>query len=501
MSIMDRFWAGVASRLAPALYGGEKELVSTRIDSWKEMQPTYPEIKFEVMVREGWRKNELIFACINKTAKTASQVELKVFNNDDEMPEHPLKRLIQRPNPFMSEYDLWFSILTYQALAGRAAFEKERSGSGQLIRLWPMRPDWLYPLPSSKDFLGGYRYGPPGERPGRFIKADDVWDLKLFDPLDMYNGWPPVAVAARVGDVDNSQTDFIKLFYEKGGVPPGLLKTKQKLTETKVTELRRRWADRYGGSEHWLEPAVLDADAEYQKVGSTIEELGFEVLDSRNEARVCIVMDVPPIIIGAKVGLDRATYSNYGQARLSWWEDSLIPRYQDLNDSIQNSLLSEFEVEGSFSTSWDMSRVAALQEKRQRAWEVANAALTSGGITVNEYRDMVDLQQVEGGDVFLRSINIQDVKEGEERVQLDPNSGQVVEQQPVDDEEKGYEPGLWWIPPPWHESQEAKEFDTREEAEDAITDALDGYFGGLRERIVTEVTDLAPGENGSGPAE
>ena len=497
MSITDRFWAGVAARIFPTLAEKQRELVSTRIDSWRDMEPTYPETNFETMVREGWRKNELLFACMNKTAKTASQVELKVYSDEEEVDDHPLKKLIQRPNPFMSEFDFWYSILTFQALAGRAAFEKERSGSGLVVRLWPMRPDWLHPLPSSANFLGGYKYGPPGERSGRFIEAEDVLDLKLFDPLDAYHGWPPVAVAARVGDVDNSQTDFIKLFYEKGGVPPGLLKTKQSLTDDKVTSLRQRWAARYGGFEHWLEPAVLDADADYQKIGSNLDELGFETLDSRNEARVCMVMDVPPILIGAKVGLDRATYSNYEQARLSWWEDSLIPRYTDLNDGITNQLLSEFEPEeNKITVGWDMSKVAALQDKRQKSWAVANEALKSGGVTVNEYRAMVGLQEVDNGDVFLRQITIQDVAEGEEREILLNTDGSTPEGDGEGDDGK-IGPSLWWIPPPWADTDEAKEFDSREEAEDAITDALDGYFGGLRERLVTEISEVAPADNGS----
>jgi HK97 family phage portal protein len=497
MTIADRIWTGVARRVAPLLFK-QQELVSTRIDSWQEMEPTYPEVSFEVMAREGWRKNELIFACINKTAKTASQIELKVYQDDEEVPAHPLKALLQRPNPYMSEFDFWYAILTFQALAGRAAFEKERAASGQVVRLWPMRPDYLHPLPSSKEFLGGYRYGKPGEpRHGRFIEAKDVLDLKLFDPIDFYHGWPPVAVAARVGDVDNSQTDFIKLFYEKGGVPPGLLKTKQKLSDDKVTELRARWAARYGGHEHWLQPAVLDADAEYQKVGSTIDELGFETLDSRNEARVCMVMDVPPILVGAKVGLERATYSNYAEARLSWWEDSLVPRYIDLNDGIINQLLIEFELEGSgVMTDWDMSRVAALQDKRQKAWDVAGTALKSGAVTVNEYREMVGLQQVENGDVFLRPITIQDVAEGEEREVLINADGT----QPSGNGEEPEEASrLWWIPPPWAETDEAKKFDSREDAEDAIEAALDDYFEGARERIVAEVTDLAPPGDGTEP--
>jgi phage portal protein BeeE len=129
---------------------------------------------------------------------------------------------------------------------------------------------------------------------------------------------------------------------ETGGQPPGLLKTKQKLIDAEVADIRRRWGERYGGYRHWNEPAVLDSDAEFQKVGLSFEEMGFDVLDARSEARICMVMGVPPILVGAKIGLDRATYSNYGEARLAWWEDTLIPQYRNFESVIANDLAPDF---------------------------------------------------------------------------------------------------------------------------------------------------------------
>ena len=71
----------------------------------------------------------------------------------------------------------------------------------------------------------------------------------------------------------------------------------QHLSEAQVELIRKRWRERYGGSENWLEPAVLDADAKYEKTGLSFEEMGFETLDDRNEARICMVFNVPPIIV------------------------------------------------------------------------------------------------------------------------------------------------------------------------------------------------------------
>ena len=141
--------------------------------TWQDNQPVYNETSFENLVRHGWRKNELIFACVSKTAATASFVQLKVKDSrDKDLDDHPLRRLIARPNPFMDEYDFWYSVVVYQKLAGGAYFEKERDRAGRTVRLWPLRPDWLKPVRSQSLFISGYEYAVPGQSPVT-MRAED----------------------------------------------------------------------------------------------------------------------------------------------------------------------------------------------------------------------------------------------------------------------------------------------------------------------------------------
>jgi HK97 family phage portal protein len=415
-------------------FGDTKTTVAASLqETWKNEQAVYPELNFESFVRHGWRKNELIFASISKTANTAAQVELDVFplGSTEAMSEHPLRMLIRKPNKYMTEFDFWSAIIIYQKLYGRAYFEKERTRGGQVIALWPLRPDWVHPVPATANDIAYYEYAPPGINPPARIPVEDVLDFKLWDPMGMFSTWSPSAVAARTGDIDNATTDFLKLFFQKGGTPPGVLKTVQKLKDAQVEIIRRRWAERYGGYENWLQPAVLDADATYQRIGLTFEEMGFGILDSRNEARICMVMDIPPILVGAKVGLDRATYSNYGEARRAWWEDSLMPMYVNFGDTIENQLVPDFG--GNITTAWNWLKVPALQEERSARWQRATAAFNAGAITINEFRFEIGLPSIgSSGDVYVRNPAFVTVRAGadESEPELEPEA---------DDEEKGLE--------------------------------------------------------------
>lgn len=402
---------GFISTALSVFRGGIKQVSATMIPQWWTT-PSYNPTNFRANYEHRYRRNELIYACIEKTVKSVSQIDMKVKNARTNVwqTQHPLELLFNRPNLFMSEYDLWETVLTLQLLAGRAVLEKERNNAGQVIGLWPLRPDWLTPVASPTTMITGFNYGEPGSEKKAFIPYKDVIDLPLSDPISPILPFQPIApasIAARVSDTDSQITDFVKLFFEKGGVPPGLLKTKQKLLESQVTILRRRWRERYGGIQNWLEPAVLDSDAEYQRIAMTFEEMGFEFLDRRNEARICMIFDIPPIIVGAFVGVEHSTYDNYLTARKAWWQDSLLPRFIQIRERLRIHLVPEFG--NDIDIEWDLSGVHALQDDIDLKYRRAKDALTGGGITVNEYRLEIGKSPVPAGNIFLRPLNYLEV--------------------------------------------------------------------------------------------
>jgi len=225
---------------------------------------------------------------------------------------------------------------------------------------------------------------------------DEIIHVKYPNPADPFEGLgrgtSPLAAAAKPTDVDNAATSFLKNFFDNAVVPFGLLKTKQTLVDPEVARIRARLKAQYGGQQNWGEVMILDADAEYQRLGLSMTELEFDVLDARNEARICMVCKVPPIIVGAKIGLDRATYANYGEARASFWEDTLIPGiYKRFEDAFSGGLAPSFP---GYWVAFDYSNVPALREDTNAKWEIAVRAFLGGIARRNEARALIDLEPV-----------------------------------------------------------------------------------------------------------
>ncbi|WP_206341757.1 phage portal protein [Streptomyces ureilyticus] len=69
-------------------------------------------------------------------------------------------------------------------------------------------------------------------------------------------------------------------------------------------------------------------------LGLNLDQLRFPDLRTISETRICAGFGVPPVLVGAKAGLDRSTFANYAEARRSFWEETIMPDQRLIGDVI-----------------------------------------------------------------------------------------------------------------------------------------------------------------------
>lgn len=395
--------AGVSELMAgpgPEMKATLAQVTPGSITTWGSGQPSYPRQSIANWIGEGYRKNELAFACVQEWAKSSAEPSAQVWrrrrDGDDEQiedPEHPLLGLMRRPNPFVSEAGWLSQLWTIAATTGNAVAVKLRADAGRPLELRWLRSDRL-----KLAELGGVAVAwlyHNGEREVR-IEPEDIIHLPFaYDPLTPAWGLSPFHVLARAITVDNTATDFVAKFFENAAVPYGLISSDQPLTPEDADDIGDRWQARYGGMEGWSRPAVLGLGAKYEQMGVDPDAMNLEFLRGHTESRICMAFGVPPIIVGAKIGLDQATYSNYAQARKAWWEESLVPAYKALADLLTLSLAADFGSD--LYVTFDFTGVTALQEDVNARWKRATEAYVAGFITADEARVEVGLSEMEDG--------------------------------------------------------------------------------------------------------
>lgn len=390
------------------------------IESWSGV-PAYlsgraalPDQKYATYAKEGYQKNALVFACIEELASSASEPSMQAkqggrwihLEDGTATSAARLLAILNRPNPYIDSYEFWRTVILHRSLAGNAYALKVRSRSGRVVELWPMRPDRVTIVPDAETYIRRYEYnlGTGGVVP---LPVEDVIHWRTPNPLDDFYGMPPLMPIAGNVDLDNYSRDFVKTYFEKAGVPAGVLSSKNRLSEDLKAEIKERYSRDYGGAGNWHGLLVLDgADATYTQMTQALGAQGLVLpeLNMISESRISMAFGVPLSLIGSLAGAGNSSYGNKKSERESFWNETLKPLYRELVGPLNRGLVPEFP--GVQQVAFDLSTVGALQPDTDALWTRIGKALNEGLVGHREARALLGLEAKQADDVFLIPANL-----------------------------------------------------------------------------------------------
>jgi HK97 family phage portal protein len=441
MGILSKlFGFGLDERNAKS--GSERvinEVAVNLIDMWQANRPLGGLWDVKKFNDEGYRRNAIIFSCITLKAISFMEPELKAYlskaNDEAEQLDyaHMLSKLLLHPNKRQSQSAFMRAWSTHLDVAGAVFAYKVRNSVRMPIRLQLLQPDLVKPIVmySRNDAivakmeakgLDASQYEPGdiiaysyGVEPHlQYLPACDIiHEMAHPDPLDPFHGLSPIAVLARMGDLDNYAADYLRAFFLNAGIPSGILKLKTAVDKDQRLRVKEQWKEKYSSIKGWFDVFVTDADVEYQEIGSPPKVMDLEQVFGETESRICGTFGVHPVLIAAYIGLLRSTMANYEQARKHLYQNTMKPMWVSSADRLSTDLAEEFGPD--LYTEYDLSDIDALKEDKQLTWDRAIKAYDSGLVKRNEARAMVEGLECdeEGGDVYKISAGTQLIEAGE----------------------------------------------------------------------------------------
>jgi HK97 family phage portal protein len=347
-----------------------------------------------VVAAVGWLAKAFPEAPPSLWRKTADQVEEPVL-------DHPMLRLLDRPNHFYSGPNLWMATVTDWKVDGNAYWYKLRNKAGAVAEIWWI-PHWLIePVGDQGTFIDHYAYR-PGSETLRIDKEDIIHFRNGIDPDDSRLGQSPLKSVLREIFTDNEAAAYTAALLGNMAVP-GLLIAPEKgvtLNEGDAAEVKRYVNEKFAGDRRG-EAMVMTGATTVEQFGFSPDQLNLRDIRRIPEERVTAVLGVPAIVAGLGAGLDRSTFTNMGEARAAAYEEGLIPMQKIMGEDIRFQLLNEFEEDPyMWRFGWDLSKVRVLQDdqlKLARKWDVlmrAGLAMRSEGrraqgLPVDDDRDNV----------------------------------------------------------------------------------------------------------------
>jgi HK97 family phage portal protein len=354
---------------------------------------------------EIWRTQPSVRRTVSFLARNIAQLSIHMFERKGDtdrqrLVDHPLARLLARPNSFTTKYRFLNALVSDFAIYDNAYWWKVKGG--QLIHLpapliTPKGDNWLTP-----DFFEFQ-----GQRSKQLIPRDQVLYFRGYGGI-ADAGVSPLESLRQVLREDWTASQLREQVMNNGARHSGVIsrpKDAPKWSDTARERFKTDWQQKYAGAlaaEGGGTP-LLEDGMTFVAGSQTAKELQYVESRKLTDEEVARSYHIPPPMVGI---LDHATFANIEEQHRMLYQDTLGPWLTMITDEIALQLLPDFEPvkPERFYTEFNI-REKLTGNFEQRA-AVLQPAVGGPWLTRNEARALDNRPPIEGGDDLITPLNV-----------------------------------------------------------------------------------------------
>ncbi len=329
------------------------------------------------LMRNGFAGNPVGFRCVRLIAEAAAALPLLFLDGPTRLETHPLRSLVERPNPAQGRAEFLEAVFGQFLLTGDAYIEAVGEGDGGLpAELHVLRSDRMRVIPGTDGWPVGYEYR-IGGRKLRFDGAGGaaaICHIRAFDPLDDHYGMSPMQAAAAALDVHNAASRWSKALLDNAARPSGAIVYRGvdgqgQLGEDQYRRLLDEMEAYHQGAANAGRPMLLEGGLDWKPMGFSPSDMEFQKTREAAARDIALAFGVPPMLLGLP---GDATYANYAEAHRAFYRLTVLPLAGRVLGRL-SAWLGEFSG-GGITLSPDLDLIPALSAEREARWQRVNEA-------------------------------------------------------------------------------------------------------------------------------
>ncbi|MFN3895695.1 MAG: phage portal protein [Acinetobacter sp.] len=333
----------------------------------------------EVITPENALQNPTVFACVSFLAQTIAQLPWGVSEHDavgfNPITNHPLQKLLKRPNKAMSAYEFKHSLVVDILTYGNTFILKVKTSSGTIVELIPLRADQMTPVLSASG-RRSYRH-----ENGTIYTDDQIIHIRDFIGSSI-DGLSKVNQCANLVAIDNAIDNTLADTFRNGTAISGVVSFAENMPPDIKKAFAEGWAEKFAGNGSSKGSiAVLDNGATFTQVEpqspADAEMLNFK---QQTMTRIAAIFRVPAYAIEIA---DGSKYDNLSQRQSGFYRDSIAPLTKNIQQKLTEGLLDDDSLEIEFDSS------EIVKGDMQTATAVAVQGVAAGLLTIDEGRDLM----------------------------------------------------------------------------------------------------------------
>lgn len=285
-----------------------------------------------------------VFACVHLLAQTIAMLPLNVYRTvptggKARAPDHNLNRILHnKPNPEMHSFGFRETLQGHLGLWGNAYAEIQRNGYGDIVALWPLRPDRTKPVRNLETKVLEYQVSlSNGETV--VLPFKNVLHIAGFG-FDGLVGYNPIDIAAQAIGLGLAVEEHGARFYGNGATVGGVLEHPEELGEEGRKNVRESFEEMHTGLSNSHRLMILEEGMTYKQIGippqtaQYIESRKYQVED------IARFYHMPLHMIGE---LTRSTNNNIETQSGEFVKYTLMPWIVRWEQSLDMRCLTEVE--------------------------------------------------------------------------------------------------------------------------------------------------------------
>lgn len=359
-------------------------------------QPAWSDSQNPKFARESYAMNVVANAAISRVAEAVASVKWTAWSGETEVTTSPLLDLINKPSPTVSGSAYMQSKVSFMLIYGNAYEERLTDTKGLPVELYVHMPDRMQVIPGTAGIPEAFQYNVNGRKTtwpvDRATGESDILHTKLFNPLDDWYGMSPVTAGAYAIDQHNEAMSWMQSLLQNAATPSGALVTANEtsMTDEQFARLKAELETSHQGSKNAGRPMLLEGGLDWKPMGLSPTDMGIIETKYSSARDVALAFGVPPQLLGIP---GDNTYANYAEARLAFWEDTVLPLLARIGDDWTNWIGKPYGLE----LKPDLDQIPAIVDKRQTLWAMLDQ---SRSLTINEKREAMGFQPIAGGDAL-----------------------------------------------------------------------------------------------------
>lgn len=350
--------------------------------------------------------NDRIAAEVSKVEFCLYQMGMKdgeiVYN---EIHENPLLDLLDQFNTTTTKSDALYVTQSDKKITGDAFWLLNKSnGIPQSIFILPpdkVELDLGNPTDASDDIVKSYTYKDviDGKKVTKTYAKDQILHFKKPNPSNPFRGYGVVEAVANIIDLDNLTTAVQRQFFENGAISNFVLSTESKVTDEQLKRIKAEMRAAYTGAKNAFSTMILGGGLKPVDISYSNKDM--QMLDQLEWYRdyIMIAFGNTKPAIGI---IDDVNRSSGESSMIEWKRNTVEPEVQSIINTLNEFLVPMF------GDKLVLGYKEFIPEDRTDDIAEATQLKAAGIISLNEARELLDYDPINGGDEMM---TVQDMKD------------------------------------------------------------------------------------------